>query len=120
MFSITTFCLFFVFSPGQSGSFEVFPDSGYIDSYDDIDTLQVSTNESPVFLKFSWKSEMNLWARVYGEDARFLAEVNLEENPVIKLKGGGVFLIELYSESDFGWWKCVLINKSQYKRDVSD
>jgi hypothetical protein len=110
----TCFLIVALFVNGEIN--QVSQDSGYIYSYQDIDTVYITTDQSPLYLIFETEEDADFWINVYGEKGNLLEKVCLLEKSVIKLKGGGSFLMEIYSEGNFGWWKFKYCTRKEYRR----
>ncbi|MFC1887862.1 hypothetical protein ACFLYK_03535 [Candidatus Cloacimonadota bacterium] len=89
------------------------PGNGYIGDIYEIDTIKIYTEDDPTYVVFTF-DEFQLWAKVRGSSGAVLGEFYLPDGDVITLSGTGDFIIELYSKSGSGDWKCEAMNQTDY------
>jgi len=90
------------------------PLSGSLADKYELDRIDVDTMADPTYVVFDWDSNLDLYAKIYGESEELLATYELSQGNVVTLIGSGIFTIHVYTTSGSGEWSCEALSETDY------
>lgn len=89
---------------------------GYVGQYHAKDRIEIFTDESPVYLFFSWDSDMQPHLSIADKAGRSVQEVDLTKGDVVTLDKPGDYVCTLTAKSGSGHWLCVLLGGREWDK----
>ena len=72
--------------------------------------------EKDTYLVFNFDEEMSLQLKIHTGSGKLMNDIDLTDGNIVKLKDPGDYMLEVYTRSGTGRWKCDFITKDKFKQ----